>query len=84
MIVKQLTEQHLELLSLKGGCTDSSVSTLVKISHCRKSHVTAHFNSDHWFRDKYVSFMYRDIRILVTLSGGHVFLMDQIRFSHCF
>ena len=31
MIVKLLTEQHLEFLSLKGGCTGSSESTLVKI-----------------------------------------------------
>ena len=30
MIVKLLTEQHLEFLSLKGGCTGSSESTLVK------------------------------------------------------
>ena len=31
MIVKLLTEQHLEFLSSKGGCTGSSESTLVKI-----------------------------------------------------
>ena len=30
MSVKLLTEQHLEFLSLKGGCTCSSESTLVK------------------------------------------------------
>ena len=41
MIVKLLTEHHLEFLSLKGGCTGSSESTLVKISNCWKSHVTA-------------------------------------------
>ena len=39
MIVKLLTEHHLEFLSLKGGCTVSSESTLVKLSHCWKSHV---------------------------------------------
>ena len=38
MIVKLLTEHHLEFLSLKGGCTGSSESTLVKIPHCWKSH----------------------------------------------
>ena len=32
--VKLLTEHHLELLSLKGGCTSLSESTLVKIPHC--------------------------------------------------
>ena len=30
MTVKLLTKQHLEFLSLKGGCTDSSESTLSK------------------------------------------------------
>ena len=34
MGVKLLTEHHLECLSLKGGCTGSSESTLVKIPHC--------------------------------------------------
>ena len=32
--IKLLTEHHLEFLSLKGGCTDSSQSTLDKIPHC--------------------------------------------------
>ena len=43
MIVKLLTEYHLEFLSLKGDCTGLSESTLVKIPHCWKSHVAAHF-----------------------------------------
>ena len=38
--VKLLTEQCFEL-SLKGGCTDLSEATLVKIPHCWKSHVMA-------------------------------------------
>ena len=38
MIVKLLTEHHLEFLSLKGGCRGSSESTLVKMSNCWKSH----------------------------------------------
>ena len=42
MSVKLLTEQHLELLCVKGGCTGSSESTLVKMPHCWKSHVMAH------------------------------------------
>ena len=41
MIVKLLTEHHLEFLSLKGGCRGSSESTLVKMPHCLKSHVAA-------------------------------------------
>ena len=42
MIVKLLTEHHLEFLSLKGDCTGSSEATLVKIPYCWKSHVLAH------------------------------------------
>ena len=42
MNVKLLTEHNLEFLSLKVGCTGSSESTLVKMPHCWKSHVTAH------------------------------------------
>ena len=38
MIVKLLTEHHLEFLNLKGGCTGSSESALVKMSNCWKSH----------------------------------------------
>ena len=41
MIVKLLTEYHLEFLSLKGGCRGSSESTLVKMSNCWKSHAAA-------------------------------------------
>ena len=40
MIVKLLTEHHLEFLSLTGCCIGSSESTLVKMPHCWKSHVT--------------------------------------------
>ena len=41
MIVKLLSEYHLEFLSLKGGCTGSSESTQFKMPHCWKSRVTA-------------------------------------------
>ena len=41
MIVKLLTEHHLEFQSLKGGVRGSSESTLVKKSNCWKSHGTA-------------------------------------------
>ena len=37
MIVKLLTEHHLEFLSLKGGYTGLSTSTHVKMPHCWKS-----------------------------------------------
>ena len=42
MSVKLLNEHHLEFLSLKGGYTDSSESTHVKMSTCWKSHALAH------------------------------------------
>ena len=41
MIVKLLTEHHLEFLGLKGGCRGSSESTLVKMSNCWKSYALA-------------------------------------------
>ena len=41
MTVKLLTEHHSEFLSLKGGCTGLSESTVVKLPHCWKSHVVA-------------------------------------------
>ena len=44
MSVKLLTEHRLEFVSLKGGCTGSSESTLVKM-HC----VAAQFMV-HWLR----------------------------------
>ena len=43
MAVKLLTLNHLELLSLKGGCTGSYESKFVKMSYCGKSHAAAHF-----------------------------------------
>ena len=43
MIVKLLTDHHLEFLSLKEDCRASSKSTLVKMSNCWKSHAAAHF-----------------------------------------
>ena len=42
MTLKLQTEHHLKCLSLKGGCTGSSASTLVKIPHGWKSNVAAH------------------------------------------
>ena len=54
MIVKLPTEHCLEFLSLKGGCTGSYESTLVKFSNCWKSHVTAQllfFDQDFFFKN---------------------------------
>ena len=44
MSVKLRTKHHLEFLSLNGGCTGLSESTLVKMPHCWKSHATAHMS----------------------------------------
>ena len=41
MIVKLLTEHHLEFLSFKAGCRGSLKSTHVKMPHCWKSHALA-------------------------------------------
>ena len=40
MIIKLLTEHHLECLRLKGGCRGSSESKHIKMPHCWKSHAT--------------------------------------------
>ena len=45
MIVRLLTEHHLEFLSLKGGCRGSSESTHVKMTLCWKSHAQLSENS---------------------------------------
>ena len=45
MSVKLLTEHRLEFVSLKGDCTGSSESTLVKMLHC----VAAQFKI-YWLR----------------------------------
>ena len=41
MSVKLLTQHHLEVRSLKGGCKGFSKSALVEMPHCWKSHVVA-------------------------------------------
>ena len=44
MIVKLLTEHHLEFLNLKRDCTGWSESTLVKMSNSWKSRALAHYS----------------------------------------
>ena len=44
MIVKLLTEHHLEFVSLKRGCRGSSESIHVKMPHLWKSHAVARFD----------------------------------------
>ena len=61
MIIKLLTEQHLECLSLKVGCIGSSESTLVKISNCWKSHAAARMNYQVGIQDIYLQVKLGDI-----------------------
>ena len=61
MNIKLLTKQHLEFLSLKEGYTVSSEYTLVKMPHCWKSYVTAHYCI---VRDNTVE--YRKFKLLKT------------------
>ena len=76
MSVKLLTEHHLEYLGLKGGCRGSSESTLVKMTHCLKSHDTAHlcyinfqiFYSQTQFRHSRTSDIYRNTHIVMAYS----------------
>ena len=42
--IKATDRTALGVSKLKGGCTGLSESTLVKIPHCWKSHVTAHIS----------------------------------------
>ena len=71
MIVKLLTEHHFELLhvSLKGGCTCSFKSTLIKMPHCWKPHALAHVYLIHE---------------LVTASSVRSKAMNLCLLSHCF
>ena len=48
MIIKILTEHHLEFLSLTGCFTASYESTLVKMSNCLKAHAVAHILILRW------------------------------------
>ena len=88
MRVKLLTEHHLGFLSLKGSCTDSYESTLVKIPHCWKSHVTAHLEQFYHtcYRGivalkKVGSFLFPDIRVFLP-KGYLKWLFQYFLFIH--
>ena len=61
MSVKLLTEQCLEFLISKGVCTCSSESTLVKMPHFWKSHVTAHMRITFDCREKTDLSLHQDL-----------------------
>ena len=68
MIVKLLTEHHLEFLSLTGGCRGLSESTLVKMSNCWKSHDAA-----------YLIFYFHCYHINIAMSG----IYHEVRIFMC-
>ena len=70
MTQRQLTVHHLEFLSLKGDCTYSSESTLVKMPHCWKSHVAAHMTINSPLTTTITMSHPKDVR---TLLSGFVF-----------
>ena len=76
MSFKQLTAHHLEFLSLTGGCTGSSESTLVKIPHCRKSHTVKPVLNSHSQKDKKLVFKanYRlmQVKSIAECSKGSI------------
>ena len=99
MIVKLLTQHHLEFLSFKGGCRGSSEPTLVKMTSCWKSHVTAHmfFAPQHhkkslllWFIIKikciflYLVLLYRIIRLTRTIISQCLSVFRFLFFHVCF
>ena len=80
MIVKLLTERHLEFLSLKGGCRGSSESTLVKMSNCWKSHALAQLSN--WFsvhKSIFCVCEQRSLRRISSCSSGPYVVAYAIR-----
>ena len=69
MIVKLLTEHHLEFLSIKGGCPGTSESEHVKMPHCWKSHALAHMIHVRLF---YCLVLSLDLHVPVIFEPVHV------------
>ena len=86
MSVKLLTEHHLEFLRLKGGCTGSSESRLVKMPHRWKSHVMAHFhNSNNCYLNH---FSHLNLKVLCScgllkIKTGSLFFFYFVFFHLC-
>ena len=93
MSIKLLTEHHLEFLSIKGGCRGSSKSALVKIPHCWKSHVVAHFYfgkcvQDHLQKDCYRHFLLailkENFQTYLNPNELHTTFASLLKSSLCF
>ena len=76
MIVKLLTEHHLEFLRLKGDCRGSSESTLAKMSNCWKSHAAAHMLK-YYLKEDLV--LYMD---LWTVEYWSLVVEEQMQLQH--
>ena len=86
IIVKLLTELHLEFLSLKGGCRGSSESTHVKMLHCWKSHALAQLyksgclapngNSSYFF-DRGYSYFTQCLTVVVGMTLERKFNVEK-------
>ena len=74
MLVMLLTEYHLELISLKGGCTSSSESTFVRMPHRWKSHVTAQFSVS----DQLTAKWYSEHKLFVCTLDGNMDYYIQV------
>ena len=87
MSVKPLTELDLEFLGLKGGCIGSAESTLVKIPHCWKSHVTAHIRPDVGWWLTYIFCNHQDFVFITCLFIYHVIVpcwVFHVALSWCY
>ena len=64
MTAEPPTEYHLKFLSSTEGRTGSPESTLLKMPHCWKSHVAAHF-----FKNKVMIIVFlRKLNVILTLN----------------
>ena len=70
MTVKLLTEHYLEFLSLTGGGTCSSESTLVKMPHCWKSHVKANISTTFFISENLTARIGTNITMLDSIKHG--------------
>ena len=86
MIVKLLTEHHLEFLSLKGGCRGSSESTLVKIPHCCKSRAMAHIvfrhRSSSWFNSLHTGKPKRVLQSVMSQMKCSIISSGSVLFAY--
>ena len=80
MSVKLLTEYHLEFLRLKGDCTASSESTLVKIPHCWKSMSRLIYNAPMFaFLSQYFRFLIKFKWTCSSFGNDTVFRTNTYR-----